>query len=161
MHQERNPTTIIQILAQIQDLQNNVNSSSDATEFYGAESGRSSGATHESYDCESIIDSNWGCTEQSVFFYAGEFRNPVRASSSGASLSTLDYSESQDHAFPRYWIAARYTEYCGYFRKCFRTTTCPRRTILNNLRRFTEFGIFFCKIADQMLKEIQRDRRVK
>ena len=46
MHQGRNPTTIIQILAQIQDLQNKRNSSSDATEFYDPDSGRSSGATH-------------------------------------------------------------------------------------------------------------------
>ena len=46
MHQERNPTTVSQF-AQIQDLQNKVNSLSDAREiFYDPESGSSSGATH-------------------------------------------------------------------------------------------------------------------
>ena len=46
MHQERNPTNVSQLLAQIQDLQNQVNSLSDAREFYDPESGSSSGATH-------------------------------------------------------------------------------------------------------------------
>ena len=39
MHQERNPTTVNQLLAQIQDLQNKVNSLSGAREFYDPESG--------------------------------------------------------------------------------------------------------------------------
>ena len=34
MHQERNPTTVSQLLTQIQDLQNKVNSLSDARNFY-------------------------------------------------------------------------------------------------------------------------------
>ena len=34
MHQERNPTTVSQLLSQVQDLQNKVNSLSDAKEFY-------------------------------------------------------------------------------------------------------------------------------
>ena len=46
MHQERNPTTVSQLLTQIQELQNKVNSLSDAREFYDPESGSSSGATH-------------------------------------------------------------------------------------------------------------------
>ena len=46
MHQERNPTTVSQLLTQILDLQNKVNSLSDAREFYDPESGSSSGATH-------------------------------------------------------------------------------------------------------------------
>ena len=33
MHQERNPTTMIQLLTQIQDLQNKLNSLSDTKEF--------------------------------------------------------------------------------------------------------------------------------
>ena len=39
MHPERNPTTVSQLLAQIQDLQNKVNSLSGATEVYDLESG--------------------------------------------------------------------------------------------------------------------------
>ena len=46
MHQERNPTTGSQLLTQIQELQNKVNSLSDARESYDTESGSSSGATH-------------------------------------------------------------------------------------------------------------------
>ena len=41
-----NPTTVSQMMAQIQDLQNKVNSLSDAREFFDPESGSSSGATH-------------------------------------------------------------------------------------------------------------------
>ena len=36
-----------------------------------------------------------------------------------SSQSNPHYSESHNHALPRFWIAARYTEYCGYFRKRF------------------------------------------
>ena len=46
MHPERNPTTVNQLLTQIQDVQNKVNSLSDAREFYDPEAARSSGATH-------------------------------------------------------------------------------------------------------------------
>ena len=38
--------TVSQLLTQIQDLQNKVNSLSDAREFYDAETASSSGATH-------------------------------------------------------------------------------------------------------------------
>ena len=46
LHQERNPTTVSQLMAQIRELQNRVNSLSDARELYDPESGSSSGATH-------------------------------------------------------------------------------------------------------------------
>ena len=62
------------------------------------------------------------------------------------SLSTLACSESKNSALPRFWIAAWYTEYYGYFRKCFWTNTCSRRTTLNSLRKFKEFGIIFSRI---------------
>ena len=50
MHQERNLSTVSQLLTQIQDFQNKVNSLSDAREFYDPESGSSSGATHVPVD---------------------------------------------------------------------------------------------------------------
>ena len=46
MQQERNPTTVSQLLTQIRELQNNANSLSDARECSDPESGSSSGATH-------------------------------------------------------------------------------------------------------------------
>ena len=46
MQQERNPTTVCQMLPQIRELQNKVKSLSDAREFYDRDSGSSSGATH-------------------------------------------------------------------------------------------------------------------
>ena len=46
MHQKRNPTTVSRLLTQIQDLQNKVNSLSDAREFHDHETASSSGATH-------------------------------------------------------------------------------------------------------------------
>ena len=46
MHQERNPTTVSRLLTQIQDLQNKVNSLSEARENHDPESGSSSGSTH-------------------------------------------------------------------------------------------------------------------
>ena len=46
MRQGKNPTTVSQLLTQILDLQNKVNSLSDAREFYDAETASSSGATH-------------------------------------------------------------------------------------------------------------------
>ena len=69
MHQERNPTILSQLMAQIRELQNKVNSLSDAREFYDPESWSSSGATPR-------------------------------------SQSTLYYSESQNVAALRFWIAA-------------------------------------------------------
>ena len=55
MQQERNPTTVSQLLAQIRDLQNKVYSWSDEREFYDPESGRSSGATHVPSQPSSIL----------------------------------------------------------------------------------------------------------
>ena len=46
LHQERNPTTLSQLLTQIRELQNKLNSLSDAREFFDPESRSSSGATH-------------------------------------------------------------------------------------------------------------------
>ena len=46
MHQERNPTTVSQLLTQIQDLQDKANSLSDARKFDDPETASSSGATH-------------------------------------------------------------------------------------------------------------------
>ena len=46
VQQRRNPTTVSQVMAQIQYLQNKVNSLSDAREFYDPESESSPGATH-------------------------------------------------------------------------------------------------------------------
>ena len=46
------------------------------------------------------------------------------------SQSTFYHSKSQDYALPRFWIAARYTENYGYFRKRLWTTACSRRTNL-------------------------------
>ena len=63
-------TTVSQLLSQIHDLQNKVNSLSDARAFEDPEAASSSGATHV----------------------------PDR---------TAKKSESQDHALPRFWIAAQ------------------------------------------------------
>ena len=46
MHQERNLTTVSQLLTQFKDSHNKANSLSDASEFYDPESASSSGATH-------------------------------------------------------------------------------------------------------------------
>ena len=46
MHQERKPTTVSQLLTQIQDLQKKVHSLSDAREFHDPETANTSGATH-------------------------------------------------------------------------------------------------------------------
>ena len=46
MHQDRNPATVRQLLTQIQDSKNKVNSLSDAREFYNPETASSSGASH-------------------------------------------------------------------------------------------------------------------
>ena len=45
-HRERKPTTVSQLMAQFREVQNKVNSLSDAGEFYDPESRSSSGATH-------------------------------------------------------------------------------------------------------------------
>ena len=57
MYQERNPTTESHLLTQIQELQNNVSSLSDAREFYDPESGSSSGATHVPDRTSTILSS--------------------------------------------------------------------------------------------------------
>ena len=54
VHAERNPTTVSQLLTQIRELQNKV-FLSDAREFYGPESGRSSGATHVPDQTSSVV----------------------------------------------------------------------------------------------------------
>ena len=46
LHQDRNPTTASHLLIQIQDLQNKLNSLSDARESFDPEPASSSGATH-------------------------------------------------------------------------------------------------------------------
>ena len=46
LQQQRKPTTVSQMTAQIRELQNTVNSLSDGREFYDPESGSSSGATN-------------------------------------------------------------------------------------------------------------------
>ena len=57
MYQERNPATESQLLTQIQELQDNVRSLSDAREFYDPESGSSSGATHVPDQISTILSS--------------------------------------------------------------------------------------------------------
>ena len=57
MQKRRNPTTVSQMMAQIHDLQNKVNSFSDAREFYDPESGSSSGATHVPDQTSTILSS--------------------------------------------------------------------------------------------------------
>ena len=61
------------------------------------------------------------------------------------SQPTLEYAWSQTNAKPRLWIAARYTEYYGSFRKRFWKSTCSRRTILSSFREFTASGIIFLR----------------
>ena len=72
----------------------------------------------------STINSNSGLTEWSKchVWRKRPFKDLDTASSSGAShvpRSTLDHSESQRSAKHRFWIAAWYTEFDGYFRKLF------------------------------------------
>ena len=56
MQQRRNPTTVSQMMAQIQDF-HKVNSLSDAREFCDPESGSSSGATHVLDQTSTILSS--------------------------------------------------------------------------------------------------------
>ena len=46
MRQERNPSSVSQLLTQIRDMQNTVNSLTDAREFYDPETASSSGMSH-------------------------------------------------------------------------------------------------------------------
>ena len=48
MQHERNPSAVNQFLPQIQDLQNKVNSLTDAREFHDPDTASSSGASHVS-----------------------------------------------------------------------------------------------------------------
>ena len=57
MQQQRNPTTVSQMMAKIQELQNKVNSLSDAREFYDPESGSSSGTTHVPDQTSTVLSS--------------------------------------------------------------------------------------------------------
>ena len=113
--QERNPSTVRQLLTQIQDVQKEVNSLTDTRDFYDPETASSSGSSH-------------------------------------APSPSPEYSESQRNALPRFCIAARYTEYYGYFRKRFWKPTCSRRTILSFLRAFKEFGMIFLRIGIRVIR---------
>ena len=90
MHQERNPTTESQLLAQIQDLQNKVNSLSDAREIYDPETASSSGATHVSespgpclasiLDCRTMHGILWVPQETLLNVYLLEKDEPLLSS---------------------------------------------------------------------------------
>ena len=45
------------------------------------------------------------------------------------SQSTLENSEPQRHALPRFWIASIYTEFDGYFWKCFWKPISSRKNL--------------------------------
>ena len=62
------------------------------------------------------------------------------------SRSNFNYSTSQNLAALRFWIAAWYTEWYGYYRKRFWTTTCSRRTVFYDIKQFKEFGNIFSGI---------------
>ena len=87
MHQERQPMTASQLMAQIRELQNKVTSLSDA----------------------SLFSRSW-------------IREQLR--SDPRSRSDLYYSESQNLAALRFWIAAWYTKWYGYYKKRFWSTIC-------------------------------------
>ena len=70
--------------------------------------------------------------------------------------SNFYYSKSRSLAVLRFWIAAWYTEWYGYYRKRFWTTTCSRRTILYDLPQFTEFGIILSGIERPDITETAR-----
>ena len=69
MMQQRDPQTVSQLLAQMRESQDKVNSLSDAREFHDSETAASSGASH-------------------------------------VTSHTLNKSELQNCASPRFWIAA-------------------------------------------------------
>ena len=97
-----------------------------------------------------FFDSDSGFTEQGKFFDRCKriSQSWIRHQlwSDPRSRSDLYYSESQNLAALRFWNAAWYTMWYGYYRKRFWTTTCWRRTILYNLQKFKEFGIFLSVI---------------
>ena len=110
LQQQRNPTTVSRMKAQIRGLQNKVN-------FL--------------VRCKRIL------------------RSWIREQlwSDPRSWSNFYFSEFQDLATLRFWIAAKYTELYGYYGKRFWTTTCSRRTTLYNLPQLKEFGIFLSGIG--------------
>ena len=67
MHQKRYLVTVSQLMTQIRDLQNKVNSWSDAREFYDPESGSSSGATHVLSQPSSILSPRTMGVSEHVF----------------------------------------------------------------------------------------------
>ena len=74
------------------------------------------------------------------------------------SLPTFHYSESQNHAALRFWIAAWYTKLYGYYRKRFWATTCWRKTILYNLEQFKELGIVFSRVETWCCRNYKEKR---
>ena len=104
----------------------------------------------ESDDSESVVGSDSGITEQSEFLVRCKriLRSWIREQlqSDTRSRSNFYCSKSQDLAALRFWIAAWYTEWYGYYRKRFWTTTCSRRTILYDLQQFKEFGVLLSGI---------------
>ena len=75
--------------------------------------------------------------------------------------STLYYSESQDHASLRFWIAARNTEYYGYFKKRFLNDYLLKKE--DPLHSLTLQRSWHPRLKnwDPKLEELQRDRGVK
>ena len=119
----------------------------------------------ESYDCESVVDSDSGMKEQSKFPVGFDriLRNWIREQlwSDPRSQSTLHYAESQDHASPRFWIAAWSTEYYGYFRERFWPTICSKKDDLLQSTTIHRIWHPLFKNQDLILHELQRDQRVK
>ena len=109
-----------------------------------------SASREESYDCQSLVGSNFGFTEQTKFLGRCErmLRSWIREQlwSDPSSQSTLYHSESQNHASLRFWVAACYTELYGYYVKRYWTTTLSRRTTLHDIPQLKEFGIFISRI---------------
>ena len=64
-------------------------------------------------DLQNKVDSLSGAREFLRSWDSEQLRSVPR------SQSILDYSESQDHASLRFWIAVRYTEFYRYFSKRF------------------------------------------
>ena len=116
-------------------------------------------------DRESINDSDSGITEQSKFLVSCKriLRSCIRAQlwSDPRSRSNLHYSEFQNFVAQRFWIAAWCTEYFGYRRKRFWRTICTRRTILNSLQQFKEFGIILSGIETRYCWNSKEKRKRK
>ena len=69
-----------------------------------------------------------------------ELYDPESGSSSGAT-HVLEQTSTilSPTTLARFWIAAKYTKWYGYYGKRFRTTICSRRTILYFIEQFKEF----------------------